>query len=269
MTCQRFSCLYSVWLGLALLVTPTLSLADDHELQMIDQEHQLTIFSAIVDNDQLFISGRRFTPEENQELQVWLAGDALPASLIDDGLIIADLPSSIEPGTHRLEVMISNSIRDEAQLEIALGEVGPVGEPGPQGSQGPQGPQGLPGPQGPIGELGLQGPQGEPGLQGPQGEPGPQGPQGPSVSFASGLGFFTFEYDCTALGGAHVCDLQTRVCPAGTQVVNGGWRETGGFGSCEVIGSYPDGGRVWRMQLRNRALLATCEGEIYLWCLQD
>lgn len=90
-----------------------------------------------------------------------------------------------------------NVIRDMTTLDlnVAVGEEGPVGPPGPEGvtgvqgelgptgPMGPRGPPGPPGKDGPAGE-GRQGPPGPPGLQGPpgrDGEPGEaiQGPMGP------------------------------------------------------------------------------------------
>ena len=61
------------------------------------------------------------------------------------------------------------------EIEVALGETGPVGATGPTG---PAGLRGLLGPTGPQGPSGAPGAEGSPGAAGPSGSPGPTGPQG-------------------------------------------------------------------------------------------
>lgn len=81
-------------------------------------------------------------------------------------------------------VLTTTSAQRQSE-EIAQGEPGsqgppgPPGEPGTSGGQGPQGEPGLQGPAGPRGAAGVPGEPGPQGEAGPQGETGPQGEVGP------------------------------------------------------------------------------------------
>jgi len=75
----------------------------------------------------------------------------------------------------------------------------------------------IQGPKGPIGPIGPQGLQGE---QGPQGLPGPQGIQG--IQGPAGIsGFELVEETTTVLNTYRI--LGSATCPAGKQVVSGGY----------------------------------------------
>src|SRR5271166_5337258 len=93
--------------------------------------------------------------------------------------IVADLPTTLVPGTYTM--VVTNSRGLPTPYMVTYGAVGPQGLPGFSGAQGPAGPQGPQGPTGPMGATGMQGPVGSPGPQGvvgPAGAVGATGPQG-------------------------------------------------------------------------------------------
>jgi hypothetical protein len=93
--------------------------------------------------------------------------------------------------------------------------------------QGPAGQQGPIGPVGPVGPIGPIGPQGLPGEQGIQGIQGPAGMSGLEV-VTTHSGFQT-----VALIEVHAD------CPAGKQVIGGGFSTLGAFGKLIVRTSMP------------------------------
>lgn len=119
------------------------------------------------------------------------------------------------------------------------GPIGPVGPVGPAGPVGPIGPVGPVGPVGPIGPQGLQGERGLQGEQGPQGLPGQQGIQGPA-----------------GISGLEIVRVFSRVqnepridgyadCPAGKQVLGGGYSIGSDNINTSVVTSGPDGLSRW------------------------
>jgi hypothetical protein len=98
--------------------------------------------------------------------------------------IQATLPTALPPGSYPLRVIAGD---ETAELDVTIGNAGPVGPAGPTGPTGPTGPQG---PKGDAGATGAQGPQGvagPPGPAGPRGAPGPTGRTGPQgVAGATG-----------------------------------------------------------------------------------
>lgn len=112
----------------------------------------------------------------------------------------------------------------------AVGPMGPAGEPGPMGpagSVGPMGPAGGVGPMGPAGPPGAdgaQGPVGERGAVGPQGPAGargPAGPQGPQGLISAAM-YQRVENPELVVPNNNWFTWR-HLCPAGTQVVGGGW----------------------------------------------
>jgi hypothetical protein len=111
--------------------------------------------------------------------------------------------------TGALRVVDEPSLCSKGETALAWSQVGPQG---PQGAQGPQGPNGIPGP------LGPQGPQGPQGSQGPQGPLGPQGYQGPPGGLSGLVRVQTDSpFDFIATKEVHAD------CPAGKQIVGGGY----------------------------------------------
>jgi collagen triple helix repeat protein len=102
-----------------------------------------------------------------------------------------------------------------------------------------QGPAGQQGPIGPVGPQGLQGERGLQGEQGPQGLPGQQGIQGPAG--ISGLeivrGFSRVQNEPRIDGSVD--------CPAGKQVLGGGYSIGSDNLNTSVVTSGPDGLSRW------------------------
>lgn len=126
---------------------------------------------------------------------------------------------------------------------------GPAGQQGPIGPVGPVGPVGPIGPQGLQGERGLQGEQGPQGLPGQQGIPGPAGISGLEVVQVNSGTQNTFRIDVLA------------ECPAGKQVLGGGFATAGNNINVSVAANAPYGSswvvtlvqndltdRVWSVQ---------------------
>ena len=130
-----------------------------------------------------------------------------------------------------------------AGLQGLAGPQGETGGTGPQGPAGPSGPQGDAGPAGPAGDTGPAGPagpQGEigsAGPAGPQGETGPAGPAGPAgVAGAPGVSGLEYVPSGTIIVGPGSTKSVVARCPAGKQVLGGGF--TSGGGGATVIGSF-------------------------------
>jgi hypothetical protein len=99
--------------------------------------------------------------------------------------------------------------------------------------QGPAGQQGLVGPVGPTGPMGPQGLQGERGPQGLPGQQGIQGVQGPT-------GISGLEVVSAHSGFQSAALIETQAyCPAGKQVIGGGFSTLGTFGKVIVRVSAP------------------------------
>jgi Collagen triple helix repeat (20 copies) len=108
-----------------------------------------------------------------------------------------------------------------------------------QGLAGQQGPIGPAGPVGPVGPIGPTGPQGLQGEQGPQGLPGEPGIQGPAG--ISGLEVVTVN------SGTQVAariDVFVE-CPAGKQVLGGGYGTIGSNLDTSISTSAPYGSYQW------------------------
>ncbi len=104
---------------------------------------------------------------------------------------------------------------------------------GPGGQQGPIGPVGPVGPAGPMGPQGLQG---EAGPQGLPGEPGIQGPAG-----ISGL-----EVVMVSSGTQAAARIDVFVeCPAGKQVLSGGYSTIGNNLDTSISANGPYGPYQW------------------------
>ena len=106
---------------------------------------------------------------------------------------------------------------------------GPAGQQGPIGPAGPVGPVGPIGPQGLQGERGLQGEQGPQGLSGQQGIPGPAGISGLEV----------VQVDSGTQVAARI-DVFAE-CPAGKQVLGGGFATAGNNLNVSVTTNAPYG----------------------------
>jgi hypothetical protein len=104
---------------------------------------------------------------------------------------------------------------------------------GPAGQQGPIGPAGPVGPVGPVGPMGPQGDQGPQGLTGSQ---GPAGISGLEVVIVNSGTQETFRIDVVA------------PCPAGKQVLGGGFASFGNNADISVVANAPDGSR-WLVTL--------------------
>jgi len=113
---------------------------------------------------------------------VRLAGAPLTVVSATDTSIVADLPSTIAPGSVLLLVLRNGTV-PSLPFEVTIGAVGPIGPIGPIGETGPMGPAGPIGPSGSVGPMGPAGPQGPQGIDGPRGPEGPQGPSGVLGSF--------------------------------------------------------------------------------------
>jgi hypothetical protein len=99
--------------------------------------------------------------------------------------------------------------------------------------QGPAGQQGPIGPVGPVGPMGPQGLQGEPGAQGPQGIQGPAGISGLEI--------------VTADSGTQNTDIiyVYAECPAGKQVLGGGFSTAGNNLGVTVAENGPVNSTQW------------------------
>lgn len=127
---------------------------------------------------------------------------------------------------------------------------------GPAGQQGPIGPAGPVGPVGPIGPMGPQGLQGE---QGPQGEPGPQGLQGmQGPAGISGLEIVTADSGTQNTDVIYVY----ADCPAGKQVLGGGFSSAGNNLNTTVAENGPLNSTSWI------AHLAQNDRTARLWSVQ-
>ena len=131
------------------------------------------------------------------------------------------------------------------------GPIGPVGPVGPVGPAGPIGPIGPIGPQGLQGERGLQGepgPQGLQGEQGPQGEPGPQGlPGQQGIQGVQGpAGISGLEIVRASSGTQSLALIEVYVeCPAGKNVLGGGYSTSGHNLNISVVQNGPNGSNQW------------------------
>jgi len=105
---------------------------------------------------------------------------------------------------------------------------------GPAGQQGPIGPVGPMGPMGPIGPVGTTGPQGE---QGPQGLPGPAGMSGLEVVQVNSGTLNEFRIDVVV------------ECPAGKQVLGGGFATAGNNQYVTVMANAPQFNNLWVVSL--------------------
>ena len=94
--------------------------------------------------------------------------DGLPVSVsaFTPTAVTVSLPAGLKPGSYLLTVEPNGHGENGAKFDVALGAVGPKGDPGAPGPAGPQGATGPAGAQGPTGPIGPQGP------AGPQGPPG-------------------------------------------------------------------------------------------------
>ncbi|MGE0453176.1 MAG: hypothetical protein AB7O37_01655 [Vicinamibacteria bacterium] len=114
------------------------------------------------------------------ETSVELAGfGSLSLYAASGSELLAELPSSLDPGDYLLAVSVGRKDRDIVTYGLTIGAAGPQGPAGPQGETGPAGSQGPAGAQGPQGQVGPAGSAGPQGAQGPQGQSGPVGPTGP------------------------------------------------------------------------------------------
>jgi len=116
------------------------------------------------------------------------------------------------------------------------------GSAGQQGAQGQQGPIGPVGPVGPIGPQGLQGERGLQGEQGAQGLPGQQGIQG--VQGPAGIGGLEVVIVDSGFQTAAAIDVAAG-CPAGKQVIGGGFSTRSASGNLNVGVSAPIDSSRW------------------------
>ena len=115
------------------------------------------------------------------------------------------------------------NIQGQTGQQGPIGPVGPTGPMGPQGLQGEQGLQGLPGIQG------LQGEQGAQGLPGIQGEQGPAGISGLEI----------VQVNAPTQTAARI-DVVVD-CPAGKQVLSGGFATAGDNRNTSIMANGPSG----------------------------
>jgi Collagen triple helix repeat (20 copies) len=136
--------------------------------------------------------------------------------------------------------------------EGPAGAVGPAGPIGPQGATGATGAIGPEGPAGPAGPAGPGGPQGATGAAGPVGPAGPMGPQGltgaQGAPGVSGYQTLTASASTLNLGPGILLNAKAQ-CPAGTQVLGGGVRQTPSLAT--ILSSYPDTNQSWFAEVRN------------------
>ena len=127
---------------------------------------------------------------------------------------------------------------------------GPAGQQGPIGPVGPVGPTGPVGPIGPVGPMGPQGLQGDPGPQGLQGIQGPAGISGLEI--------------VTADSGTLNTDIiyEYAECPAGKQVLGGGFSTAGNNLGVTVAENGPVGSNRWLAHLGQNDRVAR------LWSVQ-
>ena len=142
------------------------------------------------------------------------------------------------------------NIQGPAGQQGAQGQPGPMGPVGPVGPVGPAGPVGQVGPVGPIGPQGLQGERGLQGEQGPQGLPGPAGISGLEI--------------VTAYSGTQNTDIiyVYAECPAGKQVLGGGFSTAGNNLGITVAENGPVDSSRWIVHLAQNDLTAR------LWSVQ-
>src|SRR5688500_3488342 len=123
--------------------------------------------------------------------------------------------------------------------------------------QGPAGQQGPIGPVGPMGPQGLQGERGPQGEQGPQGLPGQQGIQGPA-------GISGLEVVQVYSGTQNNFRIDVYVeCPAGKQVLGGGFGTVGDNQYITVMASAPLSSTTWVVSLFQSDLT-----DGHLWSVQ-
>jgi hypothetical protein len=142
---------------------------------------------------------------------VTLAGGGAAFATIPDGGVVSGCYAKSTGALRVLDAAASQCKDGEGSL--AWSQTPPQGLKGSTGLQGPkgaQGDQGIPGQKGSTGDLGF------------QGAAGPQGPQGPA-----GSPFYQTSWsdyvDVSPLGDATLI----AACPAGTQVVGGGFNVDG------------------------------------------
>jgi Collagen triple helix repeat (20 copies) len=126
------------------------------------------------------------------------------------------------------------------------GPLGPVGDPGIQGTQGIAGGTGSQGDTGPAGTSGTNGEQGATGPKGEKGDTGATGPQGPSgppgpPGESGPPGALSARQIITAASAFDPTSPKsaTATCPAGTQVISGGYIINPQVPQLELQGSFP------------------------------
>jgi hypothetical protein len=130
-----------------------------------------------------------------------------------------------------------------------VGPQGEVGSTGATGAVGPKGDTGATGPKGDTGATGGTGATGASGPQGPMGLMGPLGPQGlPGIS-----GYFIASTPSTTVTVAGNSTTSMSVsCPAGKNVIGGGYESTQAAGNYAVhpVSMFPSAADTWRVTLR-------------------
>lgn len=146
--------------------------------------------------------------------------------------------------------------RDETMLQW--------NQAGPQGAKGDTGAQGLKGDTGSAGAQGPAGPTGATGPQGPTGPAGAQGPQGPTgTNGISGYQQMTESITSFSLApgteSVHVVS-----CPAGKQVLGGGFLSFGADGFLSNNSNGPASNTQWGVSVYNPgANTVTVQTEVF------
>jgi hypothetical protein len=140
------------------------------------------------------------------------------------------------------------------------GEVGPAGPIGPTGAVGPQGevgPAGATGAVGPKGDTGATGPKGDTGptgaagLQGPMGPQGLMGPLGPQgLPGVGGYYIASTAPTTVTLLTANTTTTLTATCPAGKNVIGGGYESSLLNFVLHPVAMFPVAPDSWRVTLR-------------------
>src|SRR5712691_8676176 len=124
---------------------------------VLAQQKQLVINSAAVDpvSGLVLVTGQQFGTMPAVTI------DSMPVRVLSGSqeVLVVELPASLlaQPGTYLLTVERSQGAKGSASFVLAVGAIGPQGNPGPQGEPGPQGVPGKDGKDGVNGQDGVNG----------------------------------------------------------------------------------------------------------------
>ena len=169
---------------------------------------------------------------------------------------IALIHSCVNNTSGEIKIIAANANCPSNYRALDWNIQGPAGQQGPIGPAGPMGPVGPIGPVGPLGPIGPQGLQGERGLQGEQGSQGLPGQQGPAG--ISGL-------EVVQVNSGTLNEFRIDVvvdCPAGKQVLGGGFATAGNNQYTSVMANAPLGNNRWVVTLFQNDLT------VRLWSVQ-